>query len=370
MEKNATGGGTERDDTDDSLRVERQKTDGELERRRSQIEEDADGVVQLARDRADARLQTARSRADADLQRAGATVREREAVRAEHAEADAVLSGERAEQSEELTAERARRAQALAELLGLEREETDAHLQIERQSSDGAVAARDEFLGMVSHDLRTLLGGIALQAAMQLRDAGASEGLFAQLAARARKIQQYTARMNRLIGDLVDVASIEAGQMAVAAAELDATSLIRETIETFQAHAAARGIALSGEGGTGALLARYDHGRILQVLANLVSNALKFTPEGGRVVVGARESEGEVRFSVSDTGSGIAREHLEHVFERFWQVRRNDRRGVGLGLFISRCIVDAHGGRIWAESDAGAGTRVFFTLPRGGVAAT
>lgn len=354
----------ERLETDESLRVERSKTDDELVRRRRQIEEDADGVVQLARMRADESLRKARARAESDLQKTGSTPAQREAVRVEHVREDATLKRERAVETGELDTERERRRQALAELLGLERQETDAHLLVERLRSDAAVAARDDFLGMVSHDLRTLLGGIALQAAAQVRDAGDQEGLAAKLAGRARKIQQYTARMNRLIGDLVDVASIEAGKLAVEPGERDAAPLIRETAESFHALAAAGGVSLVSETSGDTLLARYDHERILQVLANLVSNSLKFTPEGGRVKIRAALRGEEVEFSVTDTGTGIPAEHLEQVFERFWQVKAGDRRGAGLGLFIARCIVEAHGGRISAHSEVGKGTTVAFTLPR------
>jgi signal transduction histidine kinase len=113
----------------------------------------------------------------------------------------------------------------------------------------------------------------------------------------------------------------------------------------------------------GSLLVRIDHQRIFQVLANLVANALKFTDEDGTISVRAAPVAGEVRFSVADTGAGIPCEHLESIFERFWQVRSSDRRGLGLGLFISRSIVEAHGGRIWAESELGKGSMFFFTLP-------
>uniref|UniRef100_UPI00398A23EB sensor histidine kinase n=1 Tax=Mycetocola sp. TaxID=1871042 RepID=UPI00398A23EB len=98
-------------------------------------------------------------------------------------------------------------------------------------------------------------------------------------------------------------------------------------------------------------------------LSNLVGNALKFTPAGGSVRVGAGAEGESVRFWVSDTGKGIDPEHLPHLFERFWQARRGDRQGLGLGLSIAKAIVDAHGGRIWAESTPGTGSTFFFTLP-------
>jgi signal transduction histidine kinase len=108
-----------------------------------------------------------------------------------------------------------------------------------------------------------------------------------------------------------------------------------------------------------------DAARIRQVFANLLSNAIKFTPRGGSIAVRAERSADDVRFSVTDTGPGVAEEDLPHLFDRFWQVRETAHLGRGLGLFIARGIVELHGGRLWAESDAGAGTTLFFTLPTG-----
>jgi signal transduction histidine kinase len=143
----------------------------------------------------------------------------------------------------------------------------------------------------------------------------------------------------------------------------DAIRLVRETVEAFQPSASAKGIALESQVAKDSLLARFDHECILQVLANLVSNAIKFTPEGGRISIRVEPAGEEVRFSVADSGPGISEENLERIFERFWQVSASDKRGLGLGLFISRCIVEAHGGRIWVESKTGEGSTFRFTLP-------
>jgi signal transduction histidine kinase len=127
--------------------------------------------------------------------------------------------------------------------------------------------------------------------------------------------------------------------------------------------ATAKGVRLETETGERPLPAKFDHDRMLQVLANVISNAIKFTPEGGTVRVRGERVRDEVRFSVADTGRGIPDGMLEAVFERFGQVGANDRRGLDLGLYIARCIVEAHGGRMWAESEPGAWCRVSFTLP-------
>ena len=169
--------------------------------------------------------------------------------------------------------------------------------------------------------------------------------------------------MNRLIGDLVDVASIEAGVLAVTREVGDPTPAVTEAVDTFQAQAAAAGVSLTAEIVPPPSLAAFDSARILQVLTNLLSNAIKFTPAHGRIVVHVERFGDEIRFAVSDTGVGIAADKLEAVFVRFLQVTENDRRGVGLGLYISKAIVQGHGGRIWAESKVGEGSTFCFTLP-------
>jgi signal transduction histidine kinase len=169
--------------------------------------------------------------------------------------------------------------------------------------------------------------------------------------------------MDRLIGDLVDIASIDAGKLAVTPATQDLSILIAEAADTFRATASAKGVSLGTRIDAAPLLAAFDHHRILQVLANLISNSLKFTPQGGIITISGEREAGNVRVSVRDTGSGIPGEALGRIFDRFSQVGKNDHRGLGLGLYISRCIVEAHGGRIWAESQPGAGSILCFTLP-------
>jgi len=227
--------------------------------------------------------------------------------------------------------------------------------------SGEALSNRDDFLGLVSHDLRDLLGGIVMSASLLARAPDGDVGKQTHL--QVDRIQRYAARMNRLIGDLLDVASLDAGQLALTPACGDAAAVISEAVETFRAAASAKGIALETEITGQPIPWNVDSARMLQVLANLITNAIKFTPRGGAVRVQGERREGELRLSVTDTGVGIPPDLLESIFERFWQVGVNDRRGLGLGLYISRSIVKAHGGRIWAESADGAGSTFFVTLP-------
>jgi signal transduction histidine kinase len=354
----------ERRETDDSLLTERRKTDKEVARRDA-IERDADAVLHQARTRADLVLGESRKRADHTLASEGASAGQRQAVRDERAEADHAVSEERLAADEELTDERRTRLRALAELFLLERGQTDEQLVLERARGDADLAARDQFMSMAAHDLRTLLGVITLSAEVQLMLAPEGEAGLKHREA-AGKIRRVAAKMNRLIGDLVDVASIEANRLALAPADLDPRALLREAVEAFTPAAAAKGMALLTNAAASSP-AWGDHDRTFQVLANLVSNAIKFTPEGGTIIVRAAPMGGEVRFSVADTGAGISLEHRESVFARFWQ-SGPDRRGQGLGLFISKSLVEAQGGRIWLESEPGEGSTFHFTLPS--VAAT
>ncbi|MCP3140326.1 sensor histidine kinase [Pyxidicoccus xibeiensis] len=346
----------ERTQTDDSLRSERARTDRELEKKRASIEEDSDAVLARAHDRADEVLKTARAKADTTGIGASA------ALEVERTEEDRALAEERTTQAAQLTSERDERRRALAELLRFEREETDKDLLIERTGADAALVTRDDFLGMVSHDLRSLLGGIAVSTAFLVKEAPPDDS-GKKVVKRAESIQRFTARMNRLIGDLLDVVSIEAGQLHVRAEPDDVTRVLQESVDVFQPAATAQGIALSLAGPPGPLLANFDRERILQVLANLLSNALKFTREGGRIELRAEPQGPWCRVSVTDTGSGIPPDQLDAVFVRFRQVNKFDRRGHGLGLHISKCIVEAHDGRIWAESSLGTGSTFHFTLP-------
>ena len=349
----------ERLKTDDSLRTERKKSDDVLKRDRDSAARVADGVVNRAREVADDVLTAARLRADHESR--GQRSTQTGALAGERAKADRVVVGERASADVTLRGDREDRADVLEALLVHERAATDAYLLTERARSDDAVAHRDDFLGMVAHDLRNLLHGVVLS--LELVRQGSKEEPTPQVAGATARIRRYVARMTRLIGDLVDVTSIDAGKLAMAPVQGDASAMVAEAVETFEPAAREQGVSLSAELPATPVGAEFDRERMLQVFANLISNALKFTPEGGSVVVRVEEGRGVVRFSVSDTGVGIPAAMLETVFERFWQVGEQDRRGQGLGLYISKCIVEAHHGRIWAESEVGKGSRLQFTLP-------
>jgi signal transduction histidine kinase len=230
------------------------------------------------------------------------------------------------------------------------------------RAAQDAIEARDDLLGVVAHDLRNPLNAIKGAATLQRR-------LFPARANNSERkavdvILQSSERANRLVEDLLDLRQITTGRLTVQPGRIAARSLLAECVKAHRSAIATASMQLVIDAPGERVDVRADRHRVLQVFGNLIGNAIKFTPAGGRITLGAAVEEDEVIFRVSDTGIGIAPEMLQKAFERFWQARRDDRRGAGLGLSIAREIVEAHGGRIWAESRPGAGSTFFFSIPR------
>jgi signal transduction histidine kinase len=223
-----------------------------------------------------------------------------------------------------------------------------------------AIQSRDKVLGIVAHDLRNPLGNILMQAAL-LRRPGAEPERRSRMPGHA--IERSATRMNRLIQDLLDVTSIEAGHLSIEQAPVQVGTAISELVEAQQPLASSTSLDLRLDLAPDLGEVVVDRDRFLQVLENLVSNAVKFTRPGGRITVGAAPREGEVLFWVADTGAGIEAADVPHLFDRFWQARKVGRQGAGLGLPIVKAIVEAHSGRIWVESQVGVGSTFFFALP-------
>jgi signal transduction histidine kinase len=244
-----------------------------------------------------------------------------------------------------------RLVERLASRVALAMDNARLHEALER-----AVRARDEALAIVAHDLRNPLNTIVLQAQVLRRSAPPELG-----AARPyESLHRAAKRMDRLIQDLLDVTRLEAGErLSVTREVVDTASLVAEAIEQQEAALGGRHVDVATTGEPSFVWG--DRARLLQVFDNLLGNATKFSR--GRITVGATPRDGEVLFWVADDGEGIAKDALPHVFDRFWQVRKADRRGAGLGLSIVKGIVDAHGGRVWAESEVALGTTFYFTLP-------
>jgi PAS domain S-box-containing protein len=225
----------------------------------------------------------------------------------------------------------------------------------------GALQMRDEVLGIVAHDLRNPLSTIIMHASTMVRRAPEAERRNQRA---AESISRVAKRMNRLIQDLLDVTQVKAGGLRLQRARVSVEDLVIEAIEMQKGLAASSRVSLWMDLAPDLPAIWADRDRLLQVFENLIGNAIKFTQEGGHITVSALPSEGEVLFFVSDTGSGISKDGLPHVFDPFWQAAEHaGRLGAGLGLPISKGIVEAHGGRIWVESAPGLGTTFFFVIP-------
>ena len=227
-----------------------------------------------------------------------------------------------------------------------------------------ATEARQHTLAVVAHDLRNPLTAIRMDAEMLSVTLRPSVGDFERQS--LDRIMAITRRMDGLIQDLLEVSRMERGTLALEAYPRDPAALLREAAHALAPLASAHGLTLNVEAADGLAGVMADGERVVQVISNLVGNAVKFTPEGGTVTLACAPAEGEVRFSVSDTGPGLPPEQVPHIFGAFWQARHADRRGLGLGLSIARGLVEAHGGRIWVESEPGRGATFVFTLPLAG----
>ena len=225
-----------------------------------------------------------------------------------------------------------------------------------RARAEAAVRSRERVMEIVAHDLRNPLGAIGMSAEALLLKATRDEDR-----RDVERILRATSRMNRLIGDLVDVSGIEHETLAMTRTREPVESIIRETAEAFAPRAEQRHITLEVQSPPADLAIAADRARIVQLLGNLLGNALKFTPEGGRVAVRVSEQNQLVRFEVADTGPGIPPDDVPHIFEQYW---KGDGEGTGLGLFIARSIVEAHRGELGVKTAPGAGATFFFTLPR------
>ena len=233
--------------------------------------------------------------------------------------------------------EEARFAEQFARLASLAVENAQLHRTAQRAS-----AGRDEVLSIVAHDLRNHLNMLVLSLDListQQPPSKATDGM--------RACQ----RMNRLIQDILDVARLEAGTLAIQHAPIEPSGLLDEAVETQRASAAKASIKLDTKFAIQLPDVLGDRGRLLQVFDNLIGNAIKFTPAGGWIAIGSKPLGDEVLMWVADTGAGMSPEQAAHIFDRFWQGIRMDRRGAGLGLSIVKYLIETHGGRVWVESE-------------------
>lgn len=225
-----------------------------------------------------------------------------------------------------------------------------------------ALELRDEMHRIVVHDLKNPLNTMGL--ALQLMERHVERGANAEAFTRQLETQRMCIdQMRRLIQDLLEAARIEDGNLSLDRGIHRPEQLVEAAVGQHQIQADDRSMELTTDVADDLPAVDVDRRRIEQVFANLIGNAIKFTPEGGSIEVSATTDGDDVRFSVHDTGPGIAEKELPKLFDRFWQADDESSRGAGLGLAICKGIVDAHGGRIWAESSEGDGSTFSFTAP-------
>jgi signal transduction histidine kinase len=344
-----------------------QETPGKSERdsdsaseHQADVNRDAERVV------ADKARRQSRSESDAsrDLARAdvGRTGAERQA------EGDERLRVEREASDEAIVDERFRTdaatemgrthhqasAKSSADLLSREQES--------HRKTKTDLTTREEFLAIVSHDLRNPLNHISMAAQSLSEEADDPE----EVKEIAASIKRSASEMLRLIQDLLDIERIAVGKLVLHYEKHDVCEIIKAVVGDFKGDAAAKDITLTANPGPGCDEVVCDRSRVQQVLSNLIGNAIKFTPAKGQICVSCARTDPDgkdVQVSVSDTGAGIATEKIESIFQRFSQINSQDRRGIGLGLYIAKMMVEEHPGRIWVESKLGEGSTFHFTLP-------
>ena len=250
-----------------------------------------------------------------------------------------------------------------------ELKEKTAQLQTANVELSEANRHKSQFLANVSHELRTPLNAI-IGSTDNVLDRIAGE-LNEKQARYLARVQTNAEHLNLLIEDLLDLSVIESGKMDIKAKNVSLASLVIEVAENLKPVAEKKPVDLEIGSMDANLTAWADGDRIVQVLNNLIGNAVKFTPPQGKVTVAAqRDGNGWVQVSVTDTGPGIPLEEADKIFDEFYQIPQAVRpkiKGMGLGLTIAKKLLEMHGGRIWVQSEPGKGSTFFFILPAGEV---
>jgi len=233
----------------------------------------------------------------------------------------------------------------------------DAELE-KRRRAELLVQMREDVLGVVAHDLRNPLNLILMTTELLIDEELTAERRSEMLSIATRAAKQ----MNRLIDDLLDHVRLQAGKLSLDIEEVSVDTIMRQAEETFRPLAERRHLHFETAAHDGVVV-RADPRRVLQIVGNLIGNAIKFTPEQGSVKLRATSGDKQVVFQVVDDGPGIPPDNISHLFDNFWQARKSDKRGVGLGLAIVKELVEAHGGKVWVESEVDHGSTFSFSLP-------
>jgi signal transduction histidine kinase len=247
---------------------------------------------------------------------------------------------------------------------GLLRQKAKLFFELHRQKQElaRALRAREDVLAIVSHDMRTPLAVVHTTASMLLNPKYQLSP--PQIREQHERIRRNVDLMNRMIGDLLDMASLRAGQLSIEPQPVIINEVLRDAVTAHELAARDKGISLGYDAGNDVMHAQADRARLMQLFQNLIGNSVKFCKAGDRITVVSRTRGNEARIEISDTGPGIAPEDLPHIFDPYYSAsRKHQKSGTGLGLYIGKGIVDAHGGRIQCASEPGVGTRFEIALP-------
>lgn len=380
-----------RDKTDKSLEDERGKTDEYLDKKSKKVEDETSQIIRLNRLVADKKRDNKRAEIDhgkieqrLDLTSEDTSQVEHKDLMLERARSDKAQNVEREEEDRARSKERFQKRLIAEALLENERKETDSNLLDERVCFDvdseqnsrllsdekhshdltkAELVTRDQFLAIVSHDLKNPLTSISMSAGLMRRNLSKEMSDKDSLLKNVGLIERSVANMDRMISDLLDVERMANNKLELRLERIDLYALLQECKSLFAPVVLNKSFSLNIDPCSEPMFATIDHDKILQVLSNLIGNALKFTPNGGAITISIRKQNSEVTISVADNGPGIPKNKMELIFQRFSQLKTNDRRGLGLGLFISKWIVEAHKGHISVDSEVGKGSVFSFTLP-------
>ncbi|MEP7153646.1 MAG: ATP-binding protein [Nitrospira sp.] len=374
-----------RAETDKSLQDERTKTDGHLERRHKEVERQTNEAIEGDRQIADEHRdfeRAARDRHVPDLDERRIKGNE-SLVTAEREQSDCEMDEERARQDSELRRERQEKQLLVEALLSKERQRTDTNLSHERECLDLAsqqvlehlteeqarsthtreeLSDRELALGIMCHDLKNQSVAISIGAQLLRRQLSRESWDRADVLRQVAAMEDNAAFMSRMIDAILDIERFAHGKVTLNLKPADLCALLQDTAKVFSPVAISKSCTLFTDLGPEPLRVSVDHDRLLQVVSNLVGNAIKFTPSGGTISVTAKQDQSRVTVSVTDTGPGIAEGDRPKLFRKFSQLNTTEA-GLGLGLYIAKSIIEAHSGTIWVDSTVGQGSSFRFTLP-------
>ncbi len=368
---------SERQKTDESLIAERNRATQSLKSATNKSRGATDNIVRDERSSADQLMVDSRNEFDESRAHIPSQLNE------ERRQSDIATDLERTRLDAALLEERRISTKLINQVVLDERHTTDINLLFERNTTDlkisgtadklsvevsahavtkTSLTSRDEFLAIVSHDLRNPIGAVASYADLLIENPDGNQ-LGPKAKKYARAIKRNAEQSLRMIADLLDVERIAQDKLTLKITPVLPGAVLDQAVETHLSIAKDHGVTITKSDACAGALVHCDHDRIVQTLGNLLGNALKFTPGGGTIELAAQVCQEGIEFSVSDSGPGIPESKRAAIFERFAQLRSKDRDGLGLGLYISKMLVEAHGGRLWVESEHGHGSCFKFVIP-------